>query len=200
MKRITILIVFLLLAIHSAAFAADQIQISLAPAPFNPVAPRMGDHLTFRSVIINKGTSPAHGVVAWLGLVRVDPGKEQPVDLEDWSAQKAVSRGVVLPGEQIAVDWPMRLIQSGDYRVVVSAAERSAPGLVTSPFASFHVASKQVIESRRVIPVAIIMPLLIAVIAAGRFYRARRREHNRLMTSTSFSTTQSSGETDELNR
>lgn len=176
MKRIVIFSILVLLATHATAFGASKIEISLAPAVSNPGIPRMGDHLTFRSVIANRGTTAAHGMVAWLSLVRVDPGKEQPVDLEDWSAQKAVSRGALNPCEQMVVEWPMRLIQAGDYRVVVSAAERSATGLVTSPFAAFRVAPKPVVESGRVIPVAVTVPLLISAIAVGRFMSNRRHE------------------------
>lgn len=176
MKRIAAFIVFIVLATHISAFATGPIEISLTPAAANPTAPRMGDNLTFRSVITNNGTTPVRGVVAWLGLVRVDPGKEQPVDLEDWSAQKAVTRTVLAPGEQLAVEWPMRLIQSGDYRVVVSAAERSARELVSSPFVSFQVAPKQVIESRRVLPVALGVPMLIALFALGRIMLRRKNK------------------------
>ena len=180
MKRIAAVIVFIALVAHVSAFAAGPIGISLAPATTNPTAPRMGDHLSFKSVITNKGTTPVQGVVAWLGLVRVDPGNEQPVDLEDWSAQKAVTRSVLAPGEQLVVEWPMRLIQSGDYRVVVSAAERSACELVSSPFVAFQVAPKKVIESRRVLPVALGVPMLIALFALGRIMLRRKNKGERL--------------------
>ena len=44
----------------------------------------------------------------------------------------------------------MRLIQAGDYRVVVSAAERHAANLYASPFADFQVRRKPTVESTRI--------------------------------------------------
>jgi hypothetical protein len=124
-------------------------------------------------VIRNAGSAPAQGVVAWISLIEVDPGREQPMDLEDWSAHKAVTQAVLAPGERVSVEWPMRLIQAGDYRVVISAVERGSPRVVTSPFADFHVERKPVVESQRILPVAFGVPLLLAVPLLWRRRRAR---------------------------
>jgi hypothetical protein len=133
----------------------------------------MGDTLSFHTVIRNDGAAPVDGIIAWLSLLRVDPGQEQPVDLEDWSAQKAVTAVSLRPGESLESDWPMRLIQSGNYRVVVSAVSRGGPGLVNSHLANFAVRRKAVVESQRVLPVALGVPLLIG---AGMLTRRRRRD------------------------
>lgn len=164
----------LLLVAGVASAAAGSLEISLAPAPTNPAQPQMGDQLRFVSTVRNAGTEPARGVVVWIGLVEVDPGHEQPVDLEDWSAHKAEMRATLEPGEQMTVDWPMRLIQAGDYRVVISAVERTAKHIATSPFADFHVRRKPVVESRRILPVAFGMPLLIGALLVWRLRRAKR--------------------------
>lgn len=146
------------------AFAATGgLSIGIAPSSANPATPQMGDRLTFHSEIRNTGDAPVDGVIAWLGLVRVDKGQEQPVGLEDWSAEKAVTEDVLPPGGTIETDWPMRLIAEGHYRVVVSAASRGGPNLASSPFADFTVRPKPVVESRRVLPVAIGVPVLLAL-------------------------------------
>lgn len=72
----------------------DQIKVELVPSPSNPPTPRLGDVLAFRAVIRNDGRTPVSGVIAWISLLEVDPGKEQPVDLEDWSAQPRPCRGL----------------------------------------------------------------------------------------------------------
>lgn len=122
----------------------------------------MGDHLRFHSVIRNDGTGPIDGLIAWVSLVQVDKGKEQPVDLEDWSAHKAVTVATLAPGKTLETDWPMRLIQAGHYRVVVSAVSRNGAELTASPFADFKVRQKPVVESRRVLPIAFGIPVLLA--------------------------------------
>ncbi len=170
MKR-TILIGAACLALFSLAAAAAPLSISLAPAVSNPASPQMGDNLSFHTVIRNGDTAPVEGLIAWLSLVQVDPGKEQPVDLEDWSAHKAVTTAALAPGASIETDWPMRLIQAGHYRVVVSAASRDGAALTASPFADFTVRQKPVVESRRVLPIALGIPLLIGV----SMFRRRRR-------------------------
>lgn len=151
-----------LLCVAGAAAASGPLAISLAADPANTPAPHMGDRLCFESVIRGTGSAPAQGVVAWISLIRVDSGHEQPVDLEDWSAHKAVTRASLAPGAEIKVQWPMRLIQAGDYRVVISAVERDTSHVITSPFIDFHVERKAMVESRRILPVALGMPLLLA--------------------------------------
>jgi hypothetical protein len=173
MKRaILTTVVALLLFVASASAAPLSITISAAPA--NQPAPRMGDRLSFHTVIRNDGATPADGVIAWISLIEVDEGKEQPVDLEDWSAHKAVTVRSLPPGGTLETEWPMRLIQAGHYRVVVSAATRTATELAASPFADFSVIQKPVVESQRVLPVAVGIPALIGVVMVWRHRRQRR--------------------------
>lgn len=155
------------------AWAADSLSISLVPDQANPPSPQMGDWLKFHSVIKNSGSQAAHGVVAWISLVQVDPGHEQPVDLEDWSAHKAMTQAILRPGEQVKVDWPMRLIQAGAYRVVISAVDRETGHVMTSPFVDFQVRRKPVVESGRILPVAFGVPILVLGMMAWRRYRRR---------------------------
>lgn len=170
---ITLLAACLLAGFAALAGAAARLDIALSPDRSNPSSPQMGDHMRFISVIRNGGDTPAQGVVAWISLVQVDPGHEQPMDLEDWSAHKAVTRAVLAPGEQVTVDWPMRVIQAGDYRVVISAVERDTPHIITSPFIDFHVRQKPVVESARILPVALGVPLALGGLLGWRLRRRR---------------------------
>jgi hypothetical protein len=158
------------LALGSMPAIAGPLTIDLNPSAANPVSPQMGDQLMFHSTIRNTGNQPIEGLIAWISLLEVDQGHEQPVDLEDWSAQKAVRVRSLAPGASVETDWPMRLIQSGDYRVVVSAASREGAELTPSHFADLTVRSKPVVESRRVLPVALGIPALI-----GATFLFRRR-------------------------
>lgn len=82
------------------------------------------------------------------------------MDLEDWSAHKAVSSTTLAPGAPLTTDWPMRLVQGGDYRVVISVTDRNEQTVYTRPTLQFHVARKPVIESSRILPLALSLPLL----------------------------------------
>lgn len=158
----------------SAAFA-NSLSIDLQPGADNPPTPQMGDHLSFHTVIRNEAGAPVDGLIAWISLVQIDKGKEQPVDLEDWSAHKAVTVTTLAPGKAFETNWPMRLIQSGNYRVVISAVSRNGTDLVASPFADFTVRPKPVVESRRVLPIAFGIPLLIGGAAFWQLRRRRRQ-------------------------
>ena len=118
----------------------------------------MGDNLSFHTTIRNSGPAAVDGVIAWLSLVQIDAGLEQPVELEDWSAHKAVAAATLAPGEPLATDWPLRLIQAGTYRIVVSVTSRDSDSLAASRFADLSVREKPVVESERVLPVAIGLP------------------------------------------
>jgi hypothetical protein len=150
-----------LIGLAGTTARAGSLAVDLAPAQGNPAAPQMGDQLSFHSAIRNDGPAPADGLIAWLSLVRIERGHEQPVDLEDWSAHKAVTAATLAPGGTIETGWPMRLIQDGIYRVVVSVVSRDGAGLTPSPSVDFSVRSKPVVESQRILPVALGLPLLL---------------------------------------
>lgn len=159
-----------LVAMSPSGAEAAELAISISPAAGNPDSPQMGDRISYETQITNTGANPVDGLISWLSIVRVDKGKEAPIGLEDWSAEKAVTRASLAPGETIRTDWPMRLIQDGHYRVVVSAASRSGSVLAASPFADFTVRAKPVVQSARVLPVAAGMPILLVL-----FFLYRRR-------------------------
>ena len=160
-----------LLVCGRSAAAATPLTIELTPSASNPASPQMGDKLSFQTIIRNTGTDPVEGLIAWLSLVQIDKGQEQPVDLEDWSAHQAVSVASLAPGQLVRTDWPMRLIQAGTYRVVIIAVSRADTSLTASPFADFVVREKPVVESTRVLPVAIGLPALLALLLLWRWSR-----------------------------
>jgi hypothetical protein len=172
MMKLATLLLAMGLAFAASAASAGTLSIDLEPAAGNPASPQMGDTLSFHTVIRNDAATPVDGLIAWISLVQIDKGKEQPVDLEDWSAHKAVTAASLAPGQSVETDWPMRLIQSGTYRVVISAVSRDAFGLAASPFVDFTVRQKPVVESQRVLPVALGLPLLIGI---GMLWRRERR-------------------------
>ena len=96
------------------------------------------------------------------------------MDLEDWSAHEAVAGAALAPGAPLTTDWPIRLIQSGDYRVVISVTDRNQQTVYTSPTLQFHVTRKPVVESSRILPVALGLPFLIGGLMGFRGWQQRR--------------------------
>ncbi|SMC28144.1 hypothetical protein SAMN02746041_03187 [Desulfacinum hydrothermale DSM 13146] len=164
LKKLFAVIASILLSASISAAAQAPVSLNLQSDAKNPATPVMGDHMRFWSTISNTGSSPIEGLVAWISLVEIDPGNEQPVDLEDWSAHKAVTGASLKPGESLQTDWPMRLIKGGDYRVVVSVTDPGSNTVFTSPTLQFHVRQKSVLQAGRVLPVAAAIPLLICAL------------------------------------
>lgn len=156
-----------------SAPAQAPLEVALVPDAGNPAGPRMGDRLTFHAALRNVAATPALGVVAWLTILRVDAGHEQAIDLEDWSADKALAIPAVVPGGEARSDWTLRLISPGTYRVLVSAATRDAPVPAVGASATFAVAQKPVVESARVLPVALGIPFVLGGLLALRIGRGR---------------------------
>lgn len=175
-RNLLLIAIFSTFLFVSVSRAAPPVSVDLQPDAENPISPIMGDHLRFWSTLKNTGSSPMEGLVVWISLVEIDPGNEQPVDLEDWSAQKAVTGASLKPGESLRTDWPMRLIKGGDYRVVVSVTDRGGRQVYTSPTIQFHVRQKPVLQAGRVLPVAAAIPLLF--IGLMIFNNTRRRHGN----------------------
>ncbi|HED14505.1 MAG TPA: hypothetical protein ENI62_12770 [Gammaproteobacteria bacterium] len=171
----TILFAMALLLGNSQSQAAN-LQLQLAADSNNPITPTMGDWMHFDSVIRNTGKQALDGLVAWISLVEVTPGREQPMDLEDWSAHKAVTGTSLVPGATVQTNWPVRLIKNGDYRVVISATDHNDKTVFTSPTIQFHVVQKPVIESSRILPIAIGLPLLIVGLLGYRKYAQHHGE------------------------
>lgn len=174
--KLSQLILTLGLALASSPAFAAGLSVDLKADAHNPQNPQMGDHLTFHSVISNTDQTAHDGIIAWLSLVQIDKGKEQPVDLEDWSAHKAITEAQLKPGASITTEWPVRLIQSGNYRVVVSTVTRDGVALTPSPFVDFSVRVKPVVESSRVLPVAFGIPGLLAAMMIASAFRRRQAQ------------------------
>lgn len=164
----------LVFAFTAVGAGAAPLSISLAPAATNPLHPTMGDQMRFHSVITNTSDTAVFGLVVWISLVEIDSGHEQPMDLEDWSAHKAVSGVNLGPGRDLETTWPMRLIQQGDYRVVISVTARGQDTVFSSPTLQFHVTPKPVVSSARILPVACGMPLLLIGLIVSRRRLNRR--------------------------
>ena len=175
-KYLPMTVIATILFVSVSAGAQAPLALDLRPDGQNPSAPIMGDHLRFWSTITNTGAAAIEGIVAWISLVEIDPGNEQPVDLEDWSAQKAVTGAALGPGQHLRTDWPMRLIKGGDYRVVVSVTDRGGRQVFTSPTIQFHVRQKPMLQAGRLLPVAAGVPLLIIGLMVFNKTRQRRKK------------------------
>lgn len=141
---------------------------------------KMGDKPVFKGLVTNTGQQASRGLLVYLSLVSLIAGEECPVDLEDWSAQKAVVISCLEPGETNRQEYPMRLIQSGKFGILLTVVEPDEKRPIVSDLVQFDVLSKAVISSARILPVATGEPLLLITLFAlsqWRRLRSRRSYH-----------------------
>ncbi|HKJ30856.1 MAG TPA: hypothetical protein VKA34_03470 [Balneolales bacterium] len=128
----------------------------------DPAGPlKMGARPVFKGVVKNTGPRNLEGLVVYLSLVDLKPGHEHPVDLEDWSAQKAVRVDQLAPGRIHTQDWPMRLIQAGRFGVALTVVDPREKRPIVSDLVPFEIQPKPTVVSGRIFPVAIGEPLLL---------------------------------------
>jgi hypothetical protein len=137
---------------------------------------KMGDTPSFRGFVTNSGNQSVKGLIVYLSLVSLAPGNEQPVDLEDWSAQKALRINLLDPGATVSQNWNMRLIQAGKFGAALTVVNPRENRPVISDLIPFDVVPKPTLALGRVLPVSIGEPLMLLILLGLFTYsRSRRR-------------------------
>ena len=153
----------LLLVFGSKSFAEDgsALRVTLeAPA----ASMKMGETPSFSGVVANTGRITLDGLLIYLSLVSLNPGAEEPVDLEDWSVKKAIRIDRLLPGEKNTQQWNMRLIQAGKYGAALTVIDPKQRHPVISPLVRFDVQPKSLFASKDILSIAIGEPVLLLLI------------------------------------
>lgn len=167
MKRTGLLLIFCSILLPLASMAggytdipsSSLLSVSLE-APATPL--RMGDTPIFTGKVTNHSTKTFKNLVVYLSLVSLQPGREHPVDLEDWSARKAIHLDHLAPGQTAVQQWKMRLIKSGPFGAALTIVNPASVQPHISPLAMFNVAPKPTVLAGRIFPVALGIPLFFA--------------------------------------
>jgi hypothetical protein len=109
--------------------------------------------------------------VAYISIV--DVYNNQPIDLEDWSAQKGFSLSIP-PDQSVAAEWNLRLVSAGFYTVTVIFAEYGNSPPKTSSRVILKDLPKMNLNPSNIIPVAFGVPVLLVIIFGLINYRERR--------------------------
>jgi hypothetical protein len=172
MKKL-LFILFALIILSHTVLAQDSITVSIKPKHIDG---KMGDVIEFESNVTNNGASSLKGLVAYISLIRVTEGQEIPMDLEDWSAQKADKIDLLNTNDSASSKWSMRLIDSGDYVVYITVVDKNQKKPIVSEVADLKIARRQQLNPNNVLPIAFGMPVLIILIflSIGIYRRLRR--------------------------
>lgn len=124
----------------------------------------MGDRITYTGTITNNSDKPITNVIAYISLANVTQGKEAPMDLEDWSANKAVKIDTIPPQGSYVGRWPMRLIDSGSYVAYITVVDKNTAKPMSSTMSSLEIKRLIRLNPHNILPLAVGEPLLIGAV------------------------------------
>jgi hypothetical protein len=140
----------------------------------NQLSGSTGDYVKLPAVITNTSNKPVQDVTSYVTLVETTQGQQAPVDLEDWSAHRAVTVGSLAPGETHNASWDLRLIKGGDYVVYPAAIATGSSQPAVGPEVPLSVASHQSLNPGGVLPIALGVPILVGMALFGPVVWRRR--------------------------
>ena len=171
MKKASIILIFAFMLTLPVIFArADtSAPLSLVILSSNSLSGTAGDFVTVQSQITNTGATPVSDVTTYLSLV--DTENKLPVDLEDWSAEKGLYIGTIEPGQTLPLNWKIHFVKAGKYSLIVVAETAGNNFPETSSIVSFWVTAKQNLNPGKVLPVALLTPIVILCLMVLLTYR-----------------------------
>jgi hypothetical protein len=174
MKRLILFLLLIFPAIianYTSASAADRITASIGP-PF--IQANMGDRITYMGTISNNSDSAVNNIIAYISLANITPGKEAPLDLEDWSANKAIKVDTIPPHGTYEGQWPIRLIDSGSYVAYITVVNKNDNTPVSSDMSHLEIKRILRLNPNNVLPVAIGEPFLLGMVFMFVAFRRRK--------------------------
>jgi len=185
---------FALLSVAGPAFAQSSGQSSvqggssaLIAAPGTGGAPlkldtskatlssKAGQYVKLPATVTNTSNGPVKDVVAYVSLVDVTRGQQAPVDLEDWSAHRAVTVPTLAPGRSKDVSWSLRLVKGGDYVVYANAIAGGSTRASVGQEVPLSVKAQKNLNPGGVLPVAIGVPIVAGAVLFGPVALRQRR-------------------------
>lgn len=166
-----------LLALLVAAFAlvpaasAGEVVVS---ADRTHVSTSLGRSFSFTTTVANRGAAPTGSLVAHLNVLSLKPGVY--VDPEDWSATRTHYLDPIRPGGSRTVRWRVKAVNGGSLAAYVTVVPQSGAGTpTTGPSLRFNVVSEKTLNSGGILPIALGVPVGIALLALGVRVQRRRR-------------------------
>lgn len=136
------------------------------------ISTEIGGKFTFTSTVVNRGTTPAEGLIAHLNILSLRPGVY--VDPEDWASQRTRYLRPIPPGGALPVTWHVQAVNTGNFGVYVAVlSERSASPPATGPTLELAVAERETLGSGGIVPLVIGVPALLTLLAVALRLRGR---------------------------
>ena len=136
---------------------------------------KAGQYVKLPATVTNTSNGPVKDVVAYVSLVDVTRGQQAPVDLEDWSAHRAVTVPTLAAGQSKDVSWSLRLVKGGDYIVYANAIARGSTRASVGQEIPLSVTAQKNLNPGGVLPVAVGVPIIAGAALFGPVALRQRR-------------------------
>jgi len=164
-------IILLIIVSCVPVFGISRITVSINPTS---IQANMGDKITYAGTITNNSDNVVNNIIAYISLANVTQGKEAPMDLEDWSANKAIKVDAIPPHRTYEGKWPMRLIDSGSYVAYVTVVDKNDNTPVSSAMSCLEIKRVLRLNPNNVLPVALGEPILLGIVIMFIGFRRRK--------------------------
>jgi hypothetical protein len=167
------LVAFLLLTAPVAARASVPTPAVSVSVDRTNVVTSLGHEFTFRSTFTNRTMSTLGGLIAHLNVLSYDGGVY--VDPEDWSPHRTRYLAAIPAGGSTTITWNMHAVNAGTFAVYVAVLPHRPSALppTTGPAIHLAVAKRTTINSEGILPLALGIPAMLALLLLGA--RVRRR-------------------------
>lgn len=154
-----------------AAPALGAVQVSAVPTEFST---SLGQTISFTTTVTDDGRGADGPLIAHLNILSLRPGVY--VDPEDWSEERTQYLTPLPPGGSTTLTWTIKAVNSGSLSAYVATVRPgTAQPPTTSPAVTISVASRRPLNSGGILPLAIGIPLVLALGAGAARLRRRTR-------------------------
>lgn len=162
------------LVIGVGAQAASRQDPLSASVDRTRISTELGRTFAFRSTIANHGSESADGLIAHLNIVGLTG--DVYVDPEDWSTHRTRYLSPLGAGTSKTVFWRLKAVSSGTFGVYVAVLRRSgdAHPPIATPLVAVDVAGRTTLNAGGIVPVALGVPLVLALLTIVLRLRGRR--------------------------
>lgn len=147
----------------------DSISVSIEGSASSLV---LGGDLELAITVANNGSEASPPLIVHLDIT--EPTSTGSVDPEDWTATLSKQVGVIDAGDTAVVDWRLQPISGGDFVIYAVAISPGLDDLASSDLAAVNVVSKRSLNPGGILPVAIGVPGLVALLLVAQMRHARR--------------------------
>ena len=162
------------LASSGLAFAASPSGVSVTVAPLR-INTELGRNVLVHATFRNSGPSTTGSLIAHLNVLSLRSGVE--VDPEDWSTHRTRYLGALPADSSRTITWKVHAINTGKialYVAVIPQAGLSARP-ATGRTVQLDVAGRRTLNSGGILPLALGIPALLALMTGG--IQVARRRH-----------------------